>query len=190
MTSAPTSSRQRGFTLLELLIVVAIGAMLVQIAVANLGMFIPTSVLDSEANRFISRLDFIRSEAKLNSKTYRVEIDLTHNRWRLVMPIEAHLVSALEPDQQFATLMWTPVDERLEYGGYRKRNGELVKSGVVEIQFDEHGFTGDHALYLRYRADEDMIWSILIRGLVGSATVVPNEKGEMAQFEQVNEHSF
>jgi hypothetical protein len=35
-----------------------------------------------------------------------------------------------------------------------------------------------------------MIWSILIRGLVGSATVVPNEKGEMAQFEQVNEHSF
>jgi prepilin-type N-terminal cleavage/methylation domain-containing protein len=189
MAACP-AGRCRGFTLLELLIAVAIGAMLVQIAVMNLGALVPASIMDSAANQFVARLDFVRSEAMLNSKPYRIEVDLANHRWRTVMPLEAHLVSLLEPDQKFASTLWDEFDERIECAGYRGRSGDLVKRGVVQIEFDEHGFTGDHVLYLRLRADDRMVWSILVRGLVGTAAVLPSEDGQFATFEQVNEAAF
>jgi type IV fimbrial biogenesis protein FimT len=58
-----SSGRQRGFTLLELLITVSVVAILLAIAVPSLQTFIQNSREDSEADSLISSLEYARSEA-------------------------------------------------------------------------------------------------------------------------------
>ena len=67
---------QSGFTLIELMIVVAIMALVVKIVMVNIGALIPSSALDSVAAKIQSELDFIRSEAKIQGKQYKLQFDL------------------------------------------------------------------------------------------------------------------
>ena len=56
-------SRQGGFTLLELLVAVAVAAILLALAVPALRVFIQNNREDAEADSLISSLDYARSEA-------------------------------------------------------------------------------------------------------------------------------
>lgn len=56
-------SRQRGFTLLELLVTLAVAGLLIAFAVPAMRTFIQNNRQDAEADSLISSLDFARSEA-------------------------------------------------------------------------------------------------------------------------------
>jgi prepilin-type N-terminal cleavage/methylation domain-containing protein len=179
-----------GFTLLELVIAVSIGALLIQLAVSNLGALIPSSTLDSETNQFVSRLDFLRSEAKLNGKPYRMELDLSKHCWRTVLPPEERLLPHETLDDKEFKLSWTALHESVEFAGYLTPRGVVAHAGIIRIEFDEHGFTGDHTVLFRLRHDKDYVWTVRLRGLTGQSTVQTSVKGQAFPFDKTEEASF
>src|SRR5262245_45521154 len=84
---------QAGFTLIELTLVVLIAALLVRIAIANLGALIPTSKMDSVASQLAAWLAERRSEAVLSGKSLKFLIDLDRDMHCEVNPPEDQYLS-------------------------------------------------------------------------------------------------
>ena len=173
---------QSGFTLIELMIVVAILALVVKIVMVNIGALIPSSALDSVAAKIQSELDFIRSEAKIQGKQYKLQFDLDKSLKRLVLPEEERLVSSqTAADGSGLALAWKPVDadERVKITGYNAGDQPTVAKGQVEILFDENGFTADQTLYFKLVDDnaEKMVWTLHLWGLNGTSEVIRDYNG-------------
>ena len=56
---------ESGFTLLEIMAVIAILGLVSQLVVMNLGKLVPSTVLDSEASQLMGQVEYLRSEAQL-----------------------------------------------------------------------------------------------------------------------------
>ncbi len=69
-------SRERGFTLLEILVVVFLLGLMFSTATVNLGRFLPASRSDQTARTLISQMDLARTNAIAFGRSYRLEIDL------------------------------------------------------------------------------------------------------------------
>ena len=168
-----SSHRQSGFTLIELMIVVAIMALMVQVVMVNMGAMIPSSALDSVAAKIQSQLDFLRSEAKIQGKPYALEIDLDNSRCRLVIPQEELLVSSqTAAEGSGLELRWKPLDDDgwVVISGYSAGDQATMRKGRVKIIFDDNGFTADQTLYFKLADDDDekMIWTVHLWGLNGT----------------------
>ena len=181
--------RAAGFTLIELMLVVAIAALVIQLVVINIGAFLRVKSMNSAGQQLISQLDFIRSEARLQGKDYRIELDLDNHRYRTVLPPEQRLLSS-EVEKEELKTSWTPLGENVAFLSHSIAGGPTARSGLAPIAFDPHGFTADQTIYLVHTADEDMVWSIQLRGLTGVSTMVTNFRGQLNPIETVDEGAF
>ncbi len=188
-TRAARGAASGGFTLIELLVVVAIAALVMQLVTANLGAMIPSKAMDSAARQLISRLDFIRSEAQLQGKIYRIQFDLDNHRYRTVMPPEDRLLSTEAQKEEFF-LDWNSLGDDVILGGHEVAGGPLLRSGLTAVEFDPHGFTADQTIYMAHVTDESMVWSIRLRGLTGTADIARSFDGRRQPLETADEGSF
>jgi prepilin-type N-terminal cleavage/methylation domain-containing protein len=187
--------RQSGFTLIEMLVVMAVMALILQVVAVNIGAWIPSSALKATTGKIQSELDFVRSEARLQGKPYRLEFDLDKSLYRMVLPPEEELVSiqtAAESNE--IALQWMPVDlnERVVLFGYNAGNRPTVTKGIVEVAFDENGFTADQSLYFKLADDEEakMVWTMHLWGLNGTTQVLKSEDGVQYQRQLPVESNF
>ena len=67
-----TLCRQRGFTLIELIVTLSIAAILLTVAVPNFITFVQNNRLASQANDFVTMLNYARSEAVKRNQTITV----------------------------------------------------------------------------------------------------------------------
>lgn len=187
--AAGDAARSGGFTLLELMVVVAIVALVTQVVMFNMGALIPSSVLDSAAKQFMSHVDYVRSEARLNGKTFKIELDLTNQQWRIVMPPEDRLVSD-QTIEENVPLDWRRIDERARIDFVRQSGGEAIRQGIVPITFDENGCTADQSISFVLKEDAKMIWTVHIRGLTGQTSLATTVEGRISELEAAQEHQF
>lgn len=182
---------QRGFTLLELLVTLAIIGLITQIVFLNMGAMVPKTKLDSEAKRLVSNLDWLRSEARIQGKRYRMELDLTRDRWRLVQPAEER-ISMLQTDEELAErfLQWNELEDDVVYRGAGNADQRIIRDGIYKIEFDENGFTGDQSVFLSLGQYEEMVWTIHIHGLTGRAEILPDFEGKEHLPQPVGEGAF
>jgi len=184
-----TTARTRGFTLVELVVVIAIAGLLFQLVTANLGAMIPAHALDGACAQIVGQLDFLRSEARLQGKTYQLELDLDHNRYRIVLPPE-DLALAAERSGQTFDLGWTDLGERVRLARCVVAGGPEFRNGLFPIAFDANGFTADQTIYLVHSTDEKMLWTIQLRGLTGQAEVITDTNGQAHGLEKIDEGAF
>jgi type II secretion system protein H len=186
------SRARRGFTLIELLVVVALIALVAQLVVSNLGHMIPSTALTSQSNRFVAQLDFIRAEARLQGKVLQVELDLVNHRWRVLFPPEQTQVHRTYEEVEMTPMGWTPLEDRVAFGGYMTAGGTLIDRGTVKIRIDENGFMPDFALFFTLHGEDQkhMVWTVRMRGLTGTAEVLTSEDGARQPFPKVGEGAF
>ena len=186
-------ARAGGFTLIEIMVVVAILAIVSQLVISNIGAIVPGAVLDSEAQKLMSEIEYLRSEAQLQGKTYKLEIDLDQGRFRRILPPELKVAIDQEPEEyEEATLDWNGLDERVRFGGYEIVGGLVHREGRVVIPIDHNGFTADQTIFLRMKSEDlkDMIWTIQVRGLDRRSQLVRSVDGNEARVEPTTEAAF
>jgi type II secretion system protein H len=180
-----------GFTLIELMVVLAIGALILQFVMVNIAGMVPRTKLDAEAKRLLANLDFLRSEARIQGKRYILEIDLDHPRWRMVIPAEERLTSEQTLEETMPrALEWTPLEEGVKFAGAGNPINTYVRHKTYEIVFDESGQTADLSVFLKLDQDPKLVWTVQLRGLTGHGEVLTSENGVEQRLDEVTEGAF
>jgi len=184
------AARQTGFTLIELMVVVAIIGVVVRVVLLNMGAFVPATVLNGEAKQMQAHLDFLRSEARLRSQWCALELDLDTHRYRYVLPPERRLTS-YDEDVKELPLAWTPLDERARFAGVAVPSRPAIERGIYRITFDENGNTGDLAIFFKLQDEQnEYMWTLQLRGLTGRTEIFKSVEGKRYVLEELNESSF
>jgi prepilin-type N-terminal cleavage/methylation domain-containing protein len=188
---ATATALQRGFTLIEVLLVLMLLALLFAIVVPNLGTLLPSARLSGSGAEIRRQLDWVRSEARIQAKRMVIEFDLDHAMWRIVYPPEQQLTrdqdaSALEerPDD------WTRLQTDVVFAGAGDGKAGLTTRGSYKLVIDPHGFTGDQVVVLTLKSDPDLTWSMMVHGLSGRVDVQESDKGEKPLPQVPNEGAF
>lgn len=184
-------ARERGFTLMELLVTLTLIALLFAIVVPNLGAFLPEARLEGSGKQILRTVDWVRSEARIQGKRMAIEFDLDRAMWRVVHPPEQQLTR----DQDAWTLeewtdQWVSLEEDVVFAGAGDAKNGLAHSGRYRLVFDEYGFSGDQMLVLKLKSDPTLVWSMMLQGLSGRVTVEQSEKGDVPTMTAPNEGAF
>ena len=174
---------------MEIVAVIAIAAMLFQLVVGNMGAMIPARAMDAAASEVVSQVDWLRSESRLQGKTYQLELDLTGSRYRVIVPAIDRIAANELVEETFA-LGWSSLSEHVRFAGANIAGYPKFDDGLFRIALDENGFTADQAVYIVHEGDEDMVWTIQIRGLTGQANVVKSFDGTYHALEPQEEGRF
>jgi type II secretion system protein H len=187
----PGADAQGGFSLIELMVTLAVVALILQFVMANLGYMVPYTKLDAEAKKLLARLDFLRSEARIQGKRYELQLDLGKHRWRMVIPAEERLTSeqTLE-DTMPRALEWSTLEEGVKFAGAGNPINGIVRGTIYIIVFDENGQTADLSVFLKLDEDPKLIWTVQMRGLSGQGEVLTSENGVEHRLEEVTEGAF
>ena len=180
-----------GFTLTEMMVVVAIFGLVMAIVAPNLGSFVPSAKLDGAATVLVKQIDFLRSEARIHGKRYELELDLDKSRWRRVVPPEEKITT----DQDVRTLEpwyenWQTFEDGVQFGGAGDGLNGMARHKIYKIVFDENGLTGDQAIVLKLADEPNLVWTILLRGLTGRATIETDTQGNERRLDDIREGAF
>lgn len=183
-----------GFTLVEILVVMAIIGLGIAIVVPNLGALIPSARLDGSGGTIRRQVDWVRSEARIQAKRMTMEFDLDKARWRIVWPPEERLTrdDVILADEDIADEKkdWIDLETDVVFRGAGDARSGLAEHGRYQLVFDEYGFTADQMLVLTLKSDPNMIWALSIQGLSGQVRVDKSETGEIPRLEVVEEGAF
>jgi len=181
---------QRGFTLIEILVVLALIGVMMAMVVPNLGILVPSARLRGSGTVLQRNLDLLRSEARIQSKRIVMELDLDKRRWRAVYPPEQMLTR----DQDVVTLQeqldeWQEFEDDVVFGGV-DTGSQMITRGVYRLTYDEFGFTNDQILHLKLQSDPTETWSLTLMGLSGRSIVTESSDGNLPRLQQTNEGAF
>ncbi len=149
MTKGNAHKRQYGFTIMELMIVIAIAGILAMLAVPNFGVMIKNNCLITKTNSMVSSLQFARSEAvKRNSSVSLSALNGgdASNEWGTGWNIVDDSTAATIRVVQLQQCSTTTADETstapsvtaISYAG----DGFLTDGGTIDICDDRTGETG------------------------------------------------
>jgi len=183
---------ERGFTLIELLVVVVIMAAIYQVTASNLSVLLPEQALDKAANTLAAQLDFTRSEARINSRAYQLQVDVTNDRWRFVPPPEERRTSHqfISDDIEDQALGWTSFPDGIDLTGAVASGRDTVRNDLFTVTFDENGFTADHMFFFVIEGQDDLVWTVQYYGLTGVVEILESESGVEYYIDEVTEGDF
>ena len=191
---AQTTSFEGGFTLIEVLVAVALVALSLAIVAPNLYGLVPSARLDGSGKKILSWLETIRSEARIQAKRMEMEFDLDKGRYRIIWPPEERLTTdqIVYQDDEIPdeSKDWMDLETDVAFAGAGNPTTGLVEKGLYRVSYDEYGSTADQIVALKLASDPDFVWSLSIRGLTGKVETLKSESGELVRPERVTEGAF
>ncbi len=174
------------------MVVVAILALILRIVSANLGALVPRLSLDSATKQLEARIGFLRTEARLRSKRYELQIDLDGERWRYVLPMEERTASdqPIPDESAINSLTWNAFPDDVDALSAGLAKDRLVEQGIYAIVFDQDGVTADQAMFFQLKSDPRYVWTLKLYGLTGSTEIATSVEGKIQPLEPVGEFMF
>jgi len=169
--------------------VIAIAAMVFQLVIGNMGAMIPARAMDAAAAEVVSQVDWLRSESRLQGKTYQLELELQGSRYRVIVPSVDRIAASEIVEETFA-LGWSNLGDDVIIAGAGVAGERKFEEGMFRIALDENGFTADQSIHLVHTGDAQMVWSIQIRGLTGQSEIIKSYDGTQHTLRPQEEGSF
>lgn len=175
---------ESGFTLFEILLVVVIVGIMTRVVVPAFGSDVPIAEAKAEANKIAAVLGYLRSESRLQSESYGLEIQTPEqeaHRFRILMPNEKRIQRDGEIDEpiddingrpDFFTMDWQYLPDQVYIRGVHV--GRLERDRPLkarEITFDPRGRTPQKIIEIGHRNDEGIVYSIIVAPLSGAIEV-------------------
>lgn len=147
MNKVNTHNKQRGFTILELMVVIAVAGILAAFALPNFDIMMKNNCLVTKTNTLISSLQFTRSEAvKRNSPVSMTAFnagDATNewgSGWNIVDNATTNTIRVVQVECAATTAddTSTPNKTTITYAG----DGFIQNAGTIQLCDDRTGETG------------------------------------------------
>lgn len=134
-----------GFTILELMVVIAVAGILAAFAVPNFGEMMKNNCLVTKTNSMISSLQFARSEAVKRNNSVSLNAlnggDATNEwgmGWNIVDDSTATTIRVVQQECSATTANETSNVTMINYSG----DGFIVNNGTIDLCDDRTGETG------------------------------------------------
>lgn len=176
-----------GFTLVEIMIVIALLALATRMVVLNADAFLPGWQLNAEARKMSSRIGFLASEARLQGRRFGLEIDLDTHSFRTLLPPDFSLAMVDEEIPPMLAMDWQRLEGEIQFGYIEiGTKGQLYRSGRVVLPFDALGTTVEAAIHLKNPTHEKIKTTLVVHGLTAEVDLEPGE----FHLQEVTEHAF
>ena len=179
VTSA--EKNQRGFTLIEMMAVVLLGAIIVAIAIPQFGI-LSNRKLDEGSQLLRSKIEYTRQRAAITGKPHQLLIDLDRFsyrvEWEIEIPESNSNLSLLDYDERRLRLIEPPQDDRgfepipersgmktelvdpIVFDGVHTPEG-WIKEGTFGLIFEYDGTTQPASIVLSDGTDNQRILEVL-----------------------------
>jgi len=185
MLTSRSGSIRRGFTLIEMIVVVAILTTITALAVTRLDFMVPRYRLRAATRQMAAVLQQARSSAASIGRDVYVRIQLSEGKYELLIPHEKEekpWVPADTPEElipppeyEFQSAFAGTLPEGPEFVNVilGSEADQTISSGRAQIRVSPYG-AGDHVI-VNFRLDERKA-AIRVNGLTGVITFYEEEK--------------
>lgn len=185
-----------GFTLIELIMVIAIISILLLFAGARLDFLIPTYSLRSAARQIGSLMKTAKVEAAMIGKDIYMEYDIDKKEYWLLVPFEKEkeeeenmsLMVArpteardLEKEYEYQKLFRNKLPDGISFVDVIFTEGEKTTYGKTTVKISPYGFSNFHIVNLKNSEGEHI--AVKINGLTGTLTFYDSYKEATTQLE-------
>ena len=187
LTPPTTSSRNKGFTLIEILLVLAIIAMVTSIGMPAVGRLTYQRVAGT-TRRFVGTLRSVRNDAILLNRIYRLAIDFENQTWWIEKQSQLELLGGEsqggkipDPKQAPTPTGFSMADKYgkgprelpggVVFDGVLTEQEGLLNKGLVYVHFFPSGYAEQSIVYLNKQGMQTGGYSLFIRPANGKIEV-------------------
>jgi prepilin-type N-terminal cleavage/methylation domain-containing protein len=172
-------ARQRGFTLLELTMVMAVLAIAVVTVGANIDGLIPGKALQASARDIGTIIEMARGNAASRGRIYAIRYDLEAGTYQLFGPPPREDEEA-DPEGRNGPGPWglypgirKSLKRGVRFAGIQPMGLDLQQGGELAVRFDPLAIEGSHIVYLEN--DDGQLYSVKYNALTGLADYIRGE---------------
>ena len=161
------AKRTRGFTLVEVLIILAVVGIAFGVAIPRLESLSPKYAMRSAARELASQLEFVRSQAVMRVKTFAIFYELDRDRYTVVLPPEEG--GSDLPVEDWPRLEPVSLPTLVKFHGIVLADNTLKETRdapEVTVFFDPVGALGNHVVVLE--DTEGRVLSVKFNALTGT----------------------
>lgn len=176
--------RSRGFTLIELIVVVVILGVLVTTIVTNLDFLTPKHRLRAAARKLASILELLRYRAASDGLPYKMIYDLRNSEYWVKTPEKIEDKGETKVKIESQKVFWTSLDEEIKIKDVTTCDGSIVEGGKVTVYISPTGTATRHIVHLIN--EKNMQISITLNPFTGDARTAEGYE-KLKQYEELKD---